>query len=35
MTQVAMLRAGIKVEKSGSDNSSTTAGVADIELVRY
>ena len=35
MTQVAMLRAGIKVEKSGSDTSSSTVGVANIELVRY
>ena len=35
MTQVAMLRAGIKVTKNGNDTSSTQSGVANIELVRY
>lgn len=30
-----MLRAGIKVTKSGSDTNSNTVGVANIELVRY
>lgn len=35
MTQVAMIRAGIRVTKNGNDTTSTQSGIANVELVRY